>query len=260
MADLQTAHDIMAGEGPKLGLKPREAQAVADAAAKEQAAQAKRDLDKAKKDAAEKARKDALNKPDDHHHHHNNNQPPPPPPPGGGGAIAIPGGGGNNDKIETEEEAKERRKKERKERREAAKRKKAESDRKHKEKMASALCASLDPDLKPDEDYDPFSDSDNYYQIAGSSAQPQKSSFVSGRRTSRPKVTFNEKKYVVEPEIEQEDKGDEVEEDEFWNDFVDLEPAGDKKDTTKGKKSLKRASPLSRTRSGKAKRSKTSKG
>ncbi|KAF7948579.1 uncharacterized protein EAE97_003990 [Botrytis byssoidea] len=305
MADLQTAHDIMAGEGPKLGLKriktrialqahatrlrniaAREAQAAADAAAKEQAAQAKRDADQAKKDAAEKARQDALNNPDDHHHH-NNNQPPPPPPPGGGGAIAIPGGG-NNEKIETEEEAKERRKKERKERREAAKRKKAESDRKHKEKMANALLsmnsqivipkipssgkkptpiveeeeppASPDPDLKPDEDYDPFSDSDNYYQIAGSSAQPQKSSFVSGRRTSRPKVTFNEKKYVVEPEIEQEDEGDEVEEDEFWNDFVDLEPAGDKKDTTKGKKSLKRASPLSRTRSGKAKRSKISKG
>lgn len=288
----------MAGEGPKLGLKriktrialqakatklrniaAREAQEAADAIAKEQAAQAR-------KDAAEQARKDALNKPDDHHH--NNNQPPPPPPGGGAGAIAIPGGSGNNDKIETEEEANARRKKEREERREAAKKKRAESARKHKEKMANALRGmndqivipkppssekkptpvveeeepppSPDRDLKPDDDYDPFDDSDNYYQIAGYSAQPQKSSFVSSRRTSRPKVTFDEKKYVVEPELEQEDDGDEVEEDEFWKDFVDLEPAEDKKDTTKGKKSLKRASPLSRTRSGKAKRSKSSKG
>ncbi|TGO45966.1 hypothetical protein BCON_0353g00100 [Botryotinia convoluta] len=119
---------------------------------------------------------------------------------------------------------------------------------------------SSDPDLEPDEDDDPLSNSDTYFQIAGYGAQPQKSSFVSSKSASRPRVTFNEKRYVVEPEIEQEDEGDEVEEDEFWDDLVDLEPAGDEMDTTEGKKSLKRASPLSDTRSDKVKRAKTSKG
>ncbi|KAF7930022.1 hypothetical protein BELL_0978g00010 [Botrytis elliptica] len=346
MADLQTAHDIMAGEGPKLGMKriktrislqaqatkrrniaAREAQQAADALAKAQAAQAKKDEEQARKDALEQAKKDQEGKPDDHDH--NNNQPPPPPPGGGAGASAVPVSGGNNDKDETEEEAKKRKKKEKKERKEERKRKKAESDRKHQEKMAkkfhgvnhpvekpktppssakktptpapatgretradtkltpaqkkkkeaelkklaeqAALTpipeeeeeespGSSDADLKPDDDVDPFSDSDNYYQIGGYSSQPQKSSFVSSKPASRPRVTFNEKKYVVEPEIEQEDEGDEMEEDKFWDDFVDLEPAGDEMNTTKGKKSLKRASPLSGTRSGKVKRAKKSKG
>ncbi|KAF5873418.1 uncharacterized protein Bfra_004878 [Botrytis fragariae] len=299
MADLQTAHDIMAGEGPKLGLKriktrialqakatklrniaAREAQQAADALAKAQAAQAKKDADKARRDALEKARKDAEDKPDDHDH--DNNQPPPPPPPGGSGAIAVPGNGSSNDTDETEEERKARKEKERKEKREKAKRKKEESDRKHKEKMANKFRGisqlnkkprippipeeeeekdssdSSDPDMEADGD-DHLNDSDTYYQIAGYGAQPQKSSFVGRKPASRPRVTFNEKKYVVEPEIEQEDKGDEVEEDEFWDDLVDLEPAGDEMDTTEGKKSLKRALPLSGKQSDKVKKTKRSK-
>ncbi|TGO20696.1 hypothetical protein BPAE_0273g00040 [Botrytis paeoniae] len=164
MADLQTAHDIMAGEGPKLGLKriktrialqaratrlkniaAREAQEAADAVAKAQAAQAKKDADKARRDALEKAKRDAKNKLDDHDHDHD--QPPPPPPGGGAGAVAVPGSSSNNDKQETEEEAKARKKKEKMERKEK-KKKEEERDRKHREKMANKFFGPHHQNIK----------------------------------------------------------------------------------------------------------------
>ncbi|KAF7949228.1 hypothetical protein EAE96_008395 [Botrytis aclada] len=168
MADLQTAHDIMAGEGPKLGLKriktrialqaratrlkniaAKEAKEAADAEEKAQAAQAKKDTDKAKRDAAAKAKKDGKDKPDDHNH--DNNQPPPPPPPPGGGALPVSesSSSSSSDKEETEEEAKARKKKEKKAKKEAKKKKKAESDKKHAEKVKNGWKPMNHPDNNP---------------------------------------------------------------------------------------------------------------
>ncbi|TGO82482.1 hypothetical protein BPOR_0821g00020 [Botrytis porri] len=295
MADLQTAHDIMAGEGPKLGMKriktrialqaqatklrniaAREAKQAAEALEKARAAQAKKDAEQARKDALEKARQEAEGRGDDHHHV--NNQPPPPPPGGGAGAIAVPGGSSNNDKPEIiipkiptdkkdppapapatgrETRADAKLTPAQKKNREAELKRLAEEnalnpipDEEEEEES--------EPDLEPDED-DPLNDSDTYYQIAGYGAQPQKWSFAGKKPASRPRVTFNEKKYVVEPVIEQEDEDDGAKDDKFWDELMDFEPARDKSDTTEGKKSLKRTSPISGKKSNKVKRAKKSK-
>ncbi|KAK6601310.1 hypothetical protein H4I96_06651 [Botrytis cinerea] len=347
MADLQTAHDIMAGEGPKLGLKriktrialqakatkarniaARQAQQEAD-----DAAAAKKVEDEAKRKAAEQAKKDAEKKPDDHNH--GDNQPPPPPPGAGAGALAVApagSGSGNNEaekakkkkkkpqtkkekaekekaekekaekeKAEKEKAEKEKAEKEKKKpqtKKEKAKKEKAEKEKKAKKSKGSSSAPALTPINEEEEEEEDAqglntsdfesesnpqnkgaaendSDSDAYFQIAGYSAQARKSSFISKKPASRPRVTFDEKKDIVEPEIEQDDESDEedgdledkdedevisIEDDtdELWDDTVDLEPAKKEADTTKAKKSLKRASPLPSTRSGRGKRGKRS--
>ncbi|KAK6605327.1 hypothetical protein H4I95_05133 [Botrytis cinerea] len=339
MADLQTAHDIMAGEGPKLGLKriktrialqakatkarniaARQAQQEAD-----DAAAAKKVEDEAKRKAAEQAKKDAEKKPDDHNHGDNQPPPPPPPPGAGAGALAVaPAGSGSEkkkpqtkkekaekekaekekaekEKAEKEKAEKEKAEKEKKKpqtKKEKAKKEKAEKEKKAKKSKGSSSAPALTPINEEEEEEEDAqglntsdfesesnpqnkgaaendSDSDAYFQIAGYSAQARKSSFISKKPASRPRVTFDEKKDIVEPEIEQDDESDEedgdledkdedevisIEDDtdELWDDTVDLEPAKKEADTTKAKKSLKRASPLPSTRSGRGKRGKRS--
>ncbi|ATZ54054.1 hypothetical protein BCIN_10g00760 [Botrytis cinerea B05.10] len=196
------------------------------------------------------------------------------------------------------EKAKKEKAEKEKAEKEKAKKEKAEKEKKAKKSKGSSSAPALTPINEEEEEEEDAqglntsdfesesnpqnkgaaendSDSDAYFQIAGYSAQPRKSSFISKKPASRPRVTFDEKKDIVEPEIEQEDESDEedvdledkdedevisIEDDtdELWDDTVDLEPAKKEADTTKAKKSLKRASPLSSTRSGRGKRGKRS--